>query len=360
MPRQTLDDRLLNADLSNSPTRIQIRVEQRHAFSLAIYFETADEHRINIDGCSITMAASYPVHLRKTELAIYQVAEIVDYENGHARFDLQAVDLDLPAGSYEFDVSIRTNENYSNSVTKGFIEVVANPHPGYVEEVYDIFNPAYSLTAKIQDNYTVAVVVNHLSGLVLEAGTVTVLPPGEPATARITGDYPFQVLELGLPTFEGPGPKGEDGAPGVAGTRWGSTNAWLVSGTLANQVVSFPDGGPPRVGDLVTTANGFEPGAVYAIAAVVDATHADLKKTSPHLNIRGPKGADGAGGAGAYTHVQGTAAAVWTIDHGLSFLPNVAVVDSTGRAAEGDVVYTDADTVTITFSAAFSGKAYLS
>ena len=66
------------------------------------------------------------------------------------------------------------------------------------------------------------------------------------------------------------------------------------------------------------------------------------------------------GGLDSYTHVQGTPASTWVIDHPLTFLPNVTVVDSTGRQAEGDVVYTDADTLTITFSAAFSGKAYLS
>lgn len=62
----------------------------------------------------------------------------------------------------------------------------------------------------------------------------------------------------------------------------------------------------------------------------------------------------------SYTHVQGTPANPWVIDHPLSFRPNVTVVDSTGRQVEGDVVYTDVDTVTVGFSGAFSGTAYLS
>lgn len=62
----------------------------------------------------------------------------------------------------------------------------------------------------------------------------------------------------------------------------------------------------------------------------------------------------------SYTHTQGVAAATWTIDHPLTFRPSVTVVDSTGRQVEGDVVYTDADTVTVTFSGAFAGAAYLS
>jgi hypothetical protein len=61
-----------------------------------------------------------------------------------------------------------------------------------------------------------------------------------------------------------------------------------------------------------------------------------------------------------YTFTQAVAAATWVIDHPLPYRPNVAVVDSTGRRVEGDLVYTDADTVTVTFSAAFAGSAYLS
>jgi len=66
-----------------------------------------------------------------------------------------------------------------------------------------------------------------------------------------------------------------------------------------------------------------------------------------------------AGGIG-FTFVQAVAASTWVIDHSLPIQPNVTTVDSTGRQVEGDVVYTDTDTITITFSAAFAGKAYLS
>ena len=61
-----------------------------------------------------------------------------------------------------------------------------------------------------------------------------------------------------------------------------------------------------------------------------------------------------------YVHVQGVAASFWTINHPLTFQPNVAVLDSTGEQVEGDVDYVDSDTITVGFSAAFSGIAYLS
>lgn len=80
---------------------------------------------------------------------------------------------------------------------------------------------------------------------------------------------------------------GFKGATGAKGTRWGTTNTWLV-GPQANVAVSFLDG-PPQVGDLVVTSNGFQPGAVYRVTAPVDATHADLELTG--IDLRGPQGA---------------------------------------------------------------------
>lgn len=75
---------------------------------------------------------------------------------------------------------------------------------------------------------------------------------------------------------------------------------------------------------------------------------------------------NGDGGSGgtpvdvAYRHVQGTAASTWTIDHGLGFYPNVTVIDSGGSVAEGNIAYPMLTRVVLTFSAAFSGVAYLS
>ena len=61
----------------------------------------------------------------------------------------------------------------------------------------------------------------------------------------------------------------------------------------------------------------------------------------------------------SYTFEQMTAESVWTIVHNLNRFPSVTVVDSAGSVAVGDVQYTTVNSLTITFSAAFSGKAYL-
>jgi hypothetical protein len=62
----------------------------------------------------------------------------------------------------------------------------------------------------------------------------------------------------------------------------------------------------------------------------------------------------------AYTHVQGTSSAVWVVTHNLGWHPNVTVQDSGGSIVEGEIAYTNTNSLTITFTGAFSGKAYLS
>ena len=60
-----------------------------------------------------------------------------------------------------------------------------------------------------------------------------------------------------------------------------------------------------------------------------------------------------------YTHTQNTPSATWTITHNLNCFPSVSVVDSAGSVVIGDVNYTNANTLVVTFAAAFGGKAYL-
>jgi hypothetical protein len=231
MLRQTVDDSLLQADLTNSPTRLQLRVEARHSFSFGIFLETWDEHRVNITGCVITFTANKPVH-KGGGFAFDKVADIVDGPNGHAQLNLQAADLDLAAAQYELNITLLTPAGYSSPLTKGYLEVVANPDPGYVDEVYTEANPPDSITAKILENHTVAIVVNHLAGLALVAAPVTMLAPGEPATARIVGDYPYQILELGIPAGGDGGGGGP--APPVAAEDLGKVWVQSVAASIWN------------------------------------------------------------------------------------------------------------------------------
>ena len=60
-----------------------------------------------------------------------------------------------------------------------------------------------------------------------------------------------------------------------------------------------------------------------------------------------------------FVYNQVTSSDVWEIEHNLDKYPSVTVVDSGGSVVVGEIVYIDKNNVRITFTSAFSGKAYL-
>ena len=68
-----------------------------------------------------------------------------------------------------------------------------------------------------------------------------------------------------------------------------------------------------------------------------------------------------ASGAGdkTFTFTQGAPATVWNVQHDLEKFPSVSVINNNDIIVNGQVEYIDNNNLTITFSAAFTGKAYL-
>lgn len=62
---------------------------------------------------------------------------------------------------------------------------------------------------------------------------------------------------------------------------------------------------------------------------------------------------------GTYIHNQAVASATWNINHKLGKFPSVTIIDTSGNVVYGDIQFIDSNNITITFSASFSGKAYL-
>ena len=60
-----------------------------------------------------------------------------------------------------------------------------------------------------------------------------------------------------------------------------------------------------------------------------------------------------------YTHSQSSAASTWSITHSLGKFPSVTVIDSSNNVVLGKVTYTNNNALTVNFTAAFSGTAYL-
>jgi hypothetical protein len=85
----------------------------------------------------------------------------------------------------------------------------------------------------------------------------------------------------------------------------------------------------------------------------------------------GPTGATGSTGAtgatgpagtsgGSFVYTPADARDVYTITHNLGYQPNVMVVDSFGTEYLGQIVYTNSNSLTITFTSAVYATAYLS
>jgi len=64
-------------------------------------------------------------------------------------------------------------------------------------------------------------------------------------------------------------------------------------------------------------------------------------------------------GKQAYVHTQSVPSATWTINHNLGRKPSVTIVDSSEKVVFGDITYVTDNQLTVSFSAAFGGKAYL-
>jgi hypothetical protein len=79
---------------------------------------------------------------------------------------------------------------------------------------------------------------------------------------------------------------------------------------------------------------------------------------------QGPQGPQGPPGNTTaanvfYVHNQPIASATWTINHNLGGNPTAVVQDSAGTTCEGNFSYPSRNQMIITFSAAFSGVAYV-
>jgi hypothetical protein len=124
-----------------------------------------------------------------------------------------------------------------------------------------------------------------------------------------------------------------------------SNKTVVVSGGSVKQAVEVHDpgvAGPPNTLSVGTVTTGNTPAVTISGQA-----------PSQTIDFVIPVG-------GSYIHTQNSPATTWTVVHNLGFFPNVTVSDSAGTILEGQVEYPNVTTIVLTFSAAFSGKAYLS
>ncbi len=116
------------------------------------------------------------------------------------------------------------------------------------------------------------------------------------------------------------------------------------------------------VGDDLNTTSG--PGDVATGRGVTYEWEQFMVEVLDRLGTVEDSGGGGGGGQGevsaigTYVHNQTSAAATWTINHGLDTKPVVVVV-SAGALVLAEVAYPNDTTVVITFGRSFAGTAYL-
>ena len=159
------------------------------------------------------------------------------------------------------------------------------------------------------------------------------------------------------------GPAGPAGPIGPSGPPGASYNTTINSPAIStpysvthNLNTTFP------IVQLWDAVNGQ---LLDAEVTMVDANHVTVTFLTQPLHAVGVVVAAGTPGGGAaaqtYQYSQAVASGVWTITHNLGYYPNVAVVDSAGtQIFPGSMVYNSVNQVTLTFSSAVGGFAYLS
>ena len=76
-------------------------------------------------------------------------------------------------------------------------------------------------------------------------------------------------------------------------------------------------------------------------------------------NLVRVRASSGSANTRRHEHTQSVASTNWVISHTLGGKPSVTIVDSADTHVVGDVTYNSTTQITVSFSAAFSGKAYL-
>ena len=90
------------------------------------------------------------------------------------------------------------------------------------------------------------------------------------------------------------------------------------------------------------------------VVAIVDTSTNTTKKVSVADLITSNLGATDKN----YVHNQISSSDSWVVNHNLNKFSSVVVVDSAGTVVTGEIVYNNVNSVTLSFSAPFSGKAY--
>lgn len=82
------------------------------------------------------------------------------------------------------------------------------------------------------------------------------------------------------------------------------------------------------------------------------------KTTSTNYDVNWSAPASGGGGDLSFVYTQVSPSSNWSVPHNLGKFPSIEVVDSGGSIIVPNVVYVDANNLTVSFASSTSGKVY--
>lgn len=150
---------------------------------------------------------------------------------------------------------------------------------------------------------------------------------------------------------------GEPGTVNVGGSgsnvNVGGSNGTVVDSSGGNQVIAGPGAqgapGPPGPRGLKGDQGdqGVQGLSAYQLAVANGFTGTEDEWLSTIVHS-------------SYRHVQSVATDEWVVHHGLGFIPNVTVVDSSGRTVIGAIEHIDENELVVRFNAPFGGTIHCS
>ena len=178
------------------PAEHPLRLETSKSFSFRMGFTNAAGQPVDMTGAELRLTA---VDQANTEI-ISIAATIEDGpQNGVFRFDIQPEDVNVAVVPLRYNITLRTGQNYIVDVMHGDLELVQSPSIVWADQVYSDDGAVATLNVVFGGGQRITVKTNGMPPPELSVAPVQVLPAGSMPTARFTGAYPHQILELGIP-----------------------------------------------------------------------------------------------------------------------------------------------------------------
>lgn len=187
--------------LTNSPSRLTMwRLEARRSFSLGVKFVDSGGHGLPLDGCTVTFVMAAP-SWRGGSVVLTKTLDLFP-EDGVARLNLQASELDLVEDEYPATITLLTSEGYSAAVVASVVEISDNPDAS-VTGVYDGFGFSTGITVKIGERQQLTVQVSNLPSTGRSAYDLAVDQGFSGTLADWLASHKGEPGDQGLPGFAG-------------------------------------------------------------------------------------------------------------------------------------------------------------